>query len=145
MYINNIMGFSITNTLACSIPEVCGFTGIHPITIATLFSLSDEVTLRLLNEELHEVFEWFILGLHLDLPPPDLHSIKHNPTLRSTEEFRTEMLSKWMTKLPKPSWIRVVKALMEIGRETLAQKISLKYGKATRLLFLCACIRSEWV
>ena len=98
--------------------------------------------MRLLTEELHEVFEWFSLGLHLDIPPPELYGIKHDPTIRSTEGFRTEMLSRWMTKLPKPSWYRVVKALMEIGRETLAHKISLKYGKATRLLFLCACIRS---
>ena len=94
-----------------------------------------EVTVKLLDLELQEVSDWFGLGLHLDIPPPELYNIKHNITLRSTQEFRTEMFSVWMRKLPEPTWPRVVKALMEIGRERLAHKIALKYGK-TGLLYI---------
>ena len=89
------------------------------------------MTLKLLVLELHEVSDWFGLGLHLDIPPAELHSIKHNTTLHSTQEFRMEMFSVWMRKQPEPSWPRVVKALMEVGRESLAQKIALKYGKTS--------------
>ena len=42
-----------------------------------------EVTVKLLDLELQEVSDWFGLGLHLDIPPPELHNIKHNITLRS--------------------------------------------------------------
>ena len=92
-----------------------------------------EVTVKLLDLELQEVSDWFGLGLHLDIPPPELYNIKHNITLRSPQEFRTEMFSVWMRKLPEPTWPRVVKALMEIGRERLAHKIALKYGKISLL------------
>ena len=55
-----------------------------------------EVTVKLLDLELQEVSDWFGLGLHLDIPPPELHNIKHNITLRSPQEFRTEMFSVWI-------------------------------------------------
>ena len=101
------------------------------LAISTLipFSPLGKVTLALLDLELHEVSEWFSLGIHLDIPPAELDNIKYNITLRSPQEFRAEMFSVWMKKLPEPSWSRVVKALMKIGRESLAQKIALKYGK----------------
>ena len=85
-----------------------------------------EVTVKLLDLELQEVSDWFGLGLHLDIPSPELYNIKHNITLRSPQEFRMEVFSVWMKKLPEPTWPRVVKALMEIGRERLAHKIALK-------------------
>ena len=88
-----------------------------------------EVTVKLLDLELQEVSDWFGLGLHLDFSPPELHNIKHNITLCSPQEFSTEMFSVWIKKRPEPTWPRAVKALMEIGRETLAHKIALKYGK----------------
>ena len=81
-----------------------------------------------MTKELHEVSDWFSLGLHLGVPPAKLYDIKHDLTLRSTQEFRTEMLSVWMRK-SGASWPHVVTALMVIGRETLAHKIALKYGK----------------
>ena len=60
--------------------------------------LPDEVTLAQLTKELREVSDWFSLGLHLDIPPAELYDVKHDLTLRSTQEFRTEMLSVWMKK-----------------------------------------------
>ena len=87
------------------------------------------MTLKLLDLELQEVSEWFSLGLHLDIRLEKLESIRKEPTLRCIQDFRTEMFSVWMKKLPGPSWSHVVKALMEIGRERLAHKLALKYGK----------------
>ena len=94
--------------------------------------------MKLLDQELQEVSDWFGLGLYLDIPAEELHTIKYEPTLRRIQDFRTEMFSVWMKKLPEPTWPRVVKALMEIGRERLAHKIALKYGK-TALLYISLC------
>ena len=88
----------------------------------------------LLSLELDEVTDWFSLGLYLNIPSAELHSIKYEPTLQRIKDRRREMLSIWMTKLPEPSWSRVVKALMCIGRESLAHKLALKYGKTSILL-----------
>ena len=90
---------------------------------------SGKVTLAQLDLELHEVHEWFVLGVHLGIPPAQLHCIRHNFTLCTPLECRVEMLSAWMKLLPGPSWSRVVQALMTIGRESLAHEIALKYGK----------------
>ena len=84
--------------------------------------------MKLLDLELQEVCDWFRLGLHLDITSEKLCSIKNDLTLRSTTDFRTEMLLVWMKMLPGPSWSGVVKALMGIGRETLAHRIAHKYG-----------------
>ena len=92
------------------------------------FSSTGEVTLKLLDLELQGVSEWFRLGICLDIPPAKLYDIKHDSTLRCVQDFRTEMLSVWTRMLPGPSWSGVVKALMGVGRETLAHKIADKYG-----------------
>ena len=95
------------------------------------------MTLAQLTKDLHEVSDWFSLGLHLGVPPAKLYDIKHDLTLRSTQELRTEMLSVWMKK-SGASWPRVVTALMVIGREALAHKIALKYGKTVEILPISA-------
>ena len=92
--------------------------------------------MKLLDKELQEVSDWFGLGLYLDIPAEELRTIKYEPTLRRIQDFRTEMFSVWMKKLPKPTWPCVVKALIEIGRERLARKIALKYGKNSLLKVL---------
>ena len=96
--------------------------------------------MKLLDQELQDVSDWFGLGIHLDIPPVDLDNLKHSITLHSPQEFRTEMFSVWTRKLPEPSWSHVVKALMEIGRETLAHKIARKYGKTGLLQVLCILV-----
>lgn len=95
-------------------------------------SLSGKLTLLKLCMELQDVFDWYGLGLHLGIHPRDLENIKHNK-LHSPLEFRREMLSVWMKKLPEPSWSRVVKALMEMGMERLASNIARKHGKTDLL------------
>ena len=88
------------------------------------------MTLKFLTLELHEVIDWFGLGLYLGIPSVELQSIEYEPTLHDINERRRKMLSVWLKRLPKPSWSRVVKALMDLGHETLAQRIAIKYGKS---------------
>ena len=103
--------------------------------------------MQLLDLELQEVSDWFCLGLYLDIPAPELYNIKHNITLHSLQEFRKEMFSVWMKKLPEPTWSRVVKALMEIGRKRLAHKIALKYGKNSllKVLYTSICVQCHYI
>ena len=90
---------------------------------------SGEVTVKLLDEELKEVSDWYGLGLHLDIPTAELDSIRYEPRLCRIQDRKREMFLIWMGGLSEPSWSHVVKALKEIGQERLAHKISLKYGK----------------
>ena len=87
------------------------------------------MTVKLLDQELQGVSEWFRLGLNLDVPLGKLQEIRCNPTLRETEQFRMEMFCEWMKRQLEPSWSHVVNALMKIGRESLAHKVALRYGK----------------
>ena len=99
--------------------------------------LSGEVTIRLLDEELKDVCDWYGLGIHLDIPTPELDSIRYEPRLCRIQDRKREMFSVWMKELSEPSWSHVVKALKEIGQERLAHKISLKYGKRKYCTFQC--------
>ena len=104
-----------------------------------------EVTLKVLDQELQGVSEWFRLGLNLDIPSEKLQEINHNPTFREIQQFRTEMFCEWMKRQLEPSWSHVVTALMKIERESLAHKVALKYG--TTILygkFLDKCF-SCWI
>ena len=103
--------------------------------------------MKLLDLELQEVSNWFCLGLYLDIPPPKLYDIKHDPTLRSIQDFRKEMFSVWMRMLPEPTWSHVVKALIVIGRERLAHKIALKYGKNSllKVLYTSICVPCHYI
>ena len=100
-------------------------------------SLSGEVTIRLLDEELKEVCDWYGLGIHLGIPTAELDSIRYEPRLCRIQDQKREMFSVWMKELSEPSWCHIVKALKEIGQERLAHKISLKYGKRKYCTFQC--------
>ena len=99
------------------------------------------MTLKLLSLELYEVIDWFGLGLYLGVPSVELHSIRREPTLYDIKDRKTEMLSVWIRRLPEPTWSRVVKALMDLGHETLAQRIAIQYGKSGLLVHSCPCCR----
>ena len=98
---------------------------------------SGEVSVKLLDEELKEVSDWYGLGLHMDVPTAELDLIRYEPRLCRIQERKWEMFSVWMRELSEPSWSHVVKALKEIGQERLAHKISLKYGKSKYCTFQC--------
>ena len=90
-----------------------------------LLSQTSSPNLKLLDLELKEVSDWYRLGIHLDIPTAELDPIRYENNI---QDSKWKMFSVWM-KMLEPSWSPVVKALMEIGRERLARKIALKYGK----------------
>ena len=87
------------------------------------------MTLALLDRELHEVVEWFGLGLHMGVPLADLRMIEYEPSLCRIHQRRMEMLTVRMRRLPKLSWSHTVQALVAVGRQGLAQDVARKYGE----------------
>lgn len=79
-----------------------------------------------LIRELEEVTEWDYLGTCLGLPEPTLQTIRRDH--RSTKDRKRAVLMEWV-KIKVPTWCRVVHALLEMGMEVLAKRISEKYGK----------------
>ena len=86
------------------------------------------VTLPLLLEELDPVVDWFHFGLMLGIPDHELTMIKiDNPNV---SHCKTQMLRTWM-RMKKGSWSDIVRALVHIRMNTLAQKIAKEYGMFT--------------
>lgn len=85
-----------------------------------------------LIQELEEVTEWDYLGACLGLPEPTLETIRRDH--RNAENRKREVLMEW-AKMKVPTWRRVLRALLEMGREVLAEKIARKYGKSSALEF----------
>ena len=86
----------------------------------------DEAEMRDLIQELEEVTEWDYLGVCLGVPGSTLRAIRRDE--RGAEGRKRAMLIEW-AKIKKPTWYRVVRALLEMGREVLAKRIAEKYGK----------------
>lgn len=86
----------------------------------------DEAEMRDLILELEEVTEWDYLGVCLGVPGATLRAIRRDE--RGAESRKRAMLMEW-AKIKKPTWYRIVHALLEMGMEVLAKRIAAKYGK----------------
>jgi len=86
--------------------------------------------LKDLINELEEVTDWFLLGLCLGLFESQLEVIKQDH--KTNDERRREVLATW-ARQEKPTWSKVVCALMEMGdHQVLASQIAEKYGISFR-------------
>ena len=81
-------------------------------------------TVRQLAEELTEVDDWYMLGIHLDVPVPKLRQIKANT--EKTEHGRIEMFYYWLSRHTSPSWKDVIVALERMEHHALAAKLKKK-------------------
>ena len=88
----------------------------HTIVIANLKDLVSE---------LHEVTDWFHLGICLGILLAMLQSIKRD--YRHIDEHRREVLLAWMNN-EKPTWSKLVDALVDMRNMSLAYQIAGKYG-----------------
>ena len=85
------------------------------------------VTLKTLVSELHEVVDWFHLGVHLDIHDSELMKIKRS--YQEEDDRKTQALIFWMKQSLDQSWSAVVRALVGIRMYNLAHKIAIKYGE----------------
>ena len=88
--------------------------------------------------ELHEVTDWFYLGMCLGIPTSVLQSIKQD--YRDTDGRKREVFLSWMN-LEEPTWSKIVRALREMGKKALANQIAQKHGKVSSI---DTCSHSVW-
>jgi len=75
-----------------------------------------------------QVSDWNRLGLALKLNSYDLNIIeKDNPG--DTRKQSLKMFDLWLKTQPDASYEQLIKALHEVGNETVANSLYMKYGK----------------
>ena len=87
------------------------------------------MTIKDLINELHDVISWFQLGIYVDISPSELMKIRADHR-EKTDDCKTEMLVTWLRQTTDASWSTVVRALVGIKMQPLAQKVAVKYGES---------------
>ena len=95
------------------------------MSVPMTFTANTVAILKDLVSELQDVTDWYYLGLCLGISLLKLQSIKQD--YRHIEERKREVLLAWSDK-EKPTWVKVVNALMDMRKMSLAQQIAQKYG-----------------
>lgn len=88
-----------------------------------------EATLAAIQREFREFVRWFELGLQLNIPEDDLKAIAADHV--SVRDRSLHMFMRWK-ELEKPTWNRLVTALLNIGKRTLAEKLAKNHGIADK-------------
>ena len=82
--------------------------------------------MRLLLNDLTCVRRMYELGLELGVPESDLDNIEVD--YRYVADRRQETLRKWKRIDERPSWSKLVRALVAINERCVARNIAEKYG-----------------
>ena len=86
-----------------------------------------EPALKDLDTELNKVHEWFRFGLNLGVSASKLLEIQENKR-GMVDKCRLQVLIEW-ENMEKPTWRKVVRALVAVGMTRLARELAEKYGK----------------
>ena len=78
--------------------------------------------------------KWFKLGVFLEVPSEVLTGIKHNVKMKENERKR-EMLIEW-SKRNKPTWEKLVTALIKADLPIVAVRIATNYRKSSQTHYL---------
>jgi len=83
------------------------------------------LNLQKLSSELAAVTDWFSLGLNFGLQKHELTKIERD--YQGNDRRRVEMLDLWLHRTPNATWEDVVRALQQMGENTVAEIIREKY------------------
>ena len=90
-----------------------------------------------LCNELASVSDWRKLGLNLGVKDYELEQIERSRSAEGCDGWKRETFSLWLRCKSSASWRDVVGALQQMGENTVAEKIELKYimgsGRASKL------------
>ena len=75
-----------------------------------------------------QVSEWYRLGFALSLNSYDLNIIEKD-CLGDTKSQICKMFQLWLRSQPDASYEQLIKALHEVGEETVASSLCKEYGK----------------
>lgn len=88
-----------------------------------LFFVTDSLRTEVLSHELSTVTDWYQLGMKLGVPDHKLDEIQRNHPTDGVNQWRDEVLSVWLRLTPNASWKNVIRALQQMGKKALAEKI----------------------
>ena len=99
---------------------------VHAANVAPVPSPADcALNLKNLSSELATVINWFLLGLNLGLQKHELTKIERD--YQGNDRRRVEMSHLWLQRTPNATWEDVVRALQQMGENTVAENIREKY------------------
>ena len=87
----------------------------------------DALNIRILSDEISTVSDWYQLGIKLGVPDYKLDEIQRSYPTEGCGRWRVETLSLWLRRTPNSSWRSVVRALQQMGENTLVDRIQQKY------------------
>lgn len=83
--------------------------------------------------ELKTVTDWHQLGINLGVPADELRRIERD--YQGNDRRRVEMLDLWLRCTPNATWEDVVRALQQMGENTVAENIREKYIRKRSKLY----------
>ena len=94
------------------------------MTKGTIMSQPFSLSVSLLLSKLTKVVDWYVLGLHLNIPKYELDKIQKQFLLNEgVERCKAEMLDMWLKKEEEPHWRVIVDALEKMKSYELAQEL----------------------
>ena len=93
--------------------------------------MSDDIgppTIDTLINELNEITEWKVFGVHLLFSYADLEKIQLHSMSKSVDDYKLHMFGKWLERGTNTTWISIVDALIKSGYNALAKAIKDKYS-----------------
>ena len=93
-----------------------------------MLSIAVKPDLKTLCNELVSISNWRKLGLNLGVQDYELAKIQTSHPNERCDEWKREVFSQWLRCTPSASWRDVVQALRQMGENTEAKRIELKYN-----------------
>ena len=111
--------------------ELFEHTLIFSVSTATYTLIDTPLTLKNLLNALVDIYEWYTLGIELNIPHYVLKAIEEK-YLRDTQRCKSEMLATWLQREPHASWQKILEALWKMQHNTVALRIQTTHGKGRR-------------
>ena len=96
-------------------------------------SIAVKPDVKTLCSELVSVSDWRKLGLNLGLQDYELEQIERSHPTEGCDGWKRETFSLWLRRKSSASWQDVAGALRQMGENTVAERIELKYNITSKL------------
>ena len=117
----------VTSVQECNYVHLLGCSVIMDTFSSTYLSIGPtHLTLSSLSAELPHVTDWYMLGVHLDIPHHKLDEIEKNYT-KDNGRCKLEIFKIWLSADEHPTWKKIVQALKRMGENSVANRIQEKY------------------
>ena len=96
-------------------------------------SIAVKPDVKTLCNELVSVSDWRKLGLNLGVQDYELDKIERSHPTEGCDGWKQKIFSLWLRCKSSASWRDVVRALQQMGENTVAERIELKYNITSKL------------